>query len=415
MRVLIVALGTMGDVAPYTGLAARLRAGGHDVTVAAYPKFAEQIRSAGVEFREISGDPTVIGRWTQAENGSQAMRSMKEDVIDRGEAIREVATQGEAEVLLLSLAALPGLQVAESLGLPCLGVFLEPIYPTAEFPPAFLGVTGQLGPLRNRAANALLHGVFGAVLNGATNRLRAQLGLRPLNRRGLRDQMAALPVLHGISPSLLPRPADWPATMEMSGFFWPTVRPEWQPAAELVDFLAAGPPPVFVSFGSRRMSDADAARIAGLVDEALRRTGMRGVIQAGWAGLAGRSASTITIDETSYDWLFPQMAAVVHHCGSGTTAAGLRAGVPTVGVPIIGSQPLWAGRIAALGAGPAPIRYKKLSATRLTAAISAAVSQPSHRAAAQELSRRMAAEDAAGDVLAAVDRIAARTVPGERV
>jgi UDP:flavonoid glycosyltransferase YjiC (YdhE family) len=203
--------------------------------------------------------------------------------------------------------------------------------------------------------------------------------------------------------------------MEMSGFFWPTVRPEWQPAAELVDFLAAGPPPVFVSFGSRRMSDADAARIAGLVDEALRRTGMRGVIQAGWAGLAGRSASTITIDETSYDWLFPQMAAVVHHCGSGTTAAGLRAGVPTVGVPIIGSQPLWAGRIAALGAGPAPIRYKKLSAARLTAAISAAVSQPSHRAAAQELSRRMAAEDAAGDVLAAVDRIAARTVSGERV
>jgi UDP:flavonoid glycosyltransferase YjiC (YdhE family) len=414
MRVLIVALGTMGDVAPYTGLAARLKDGGHEVTIAAYPRFAELVRHAGVEFREIAGDPAVIGRWTQAENGSQAMQSMRETVIEMGEAILDVATLGKAEVLLLSLAALPGVQVAESLGIPSLGVFLEPIYPTAEFPPAFLGVTGSLGPLRNRAANVLVHGVFGLVLNGATNRLRARLGLRTLNRHELREQLAATPVLHGISQSLLPRPADWPQSMEMSGFFWPTVPPDWQPSADLVDFLDAGPPPVFVSFGSRRMSEADAARIDGLVDEALRHNGVRGVIQAGWSGLAGRSERTITIGETSYEWLFPRMAAVVHHCGSGTTAAGLRAGVPTVGIPILGSQPLWAGRVAALGAGPAPIRYKKLSAKRLTDAIAAAVSRPAHREAAQALSRRIAAEDGAGDVLAAVDRLAERAVTDER-
>jgi UDP:flavonoid glycosyltransferase YjiC (YdhE family) len=133
---------------------------------------------------------------------------------------------------------------------------------------------------------------------------------------------------------------------------------------------------------------------------------MRGVIQAGWSGLVSRSERTVTIGETSYDWLFPRTAAVVHHCGSGTTACGLRAGVPTVGIPIIGSQPLWAGRVAALGAGPAPVPYKKLTVDRLTEAISAAVSRPEYRAAAQEVSRRMAAEDAAGRVLAAVDRAA---------
>jgi sterol 3beta-glucosyltransferase len=140
---------------------------------------------------------------------------------------------------------------------------------------------------------------------------------------------------------------------------------------------------------------------------------MRGVVQAGWAGLAGRSADTITIGDISYDWLFPRVAAVVHHMGPGTAAAGLRAGAPSVGVPVLGSQPFWAGRVAAVGAGPRPIPFKKLSADRLTAAISAAVTDPAYREAAQAVSRRIAAEDGAGQVLAALDRLAAQT-PGER-
>ncbi|WP_182884027.1 glycosyltransferase [Microbispora sp. H10949] len=414
MRVLIVALGTMGDVAPYTGLAARLGEGGHEVAVAAYARFAGMVRATGAEFREVSGDPAAAGGWTQAEDGRQAIRSMRESVLDRGRVILDAARSHRPDVLLLSLPAMPGLQVAESLGIPCAGVFLDPLYPTAEYPPTYLPISRSLGPWGNRTAHHLMNGVFSLLLDGATNQLRAGLGLPALSRREIARQIARTPVLHGISPAALPRPADWPETMEMSGYLWPAVAPGWRPPADLADFLAAGPPPVFVGFGSRSMSGQEAEKIAGIVGEALRRTGRRGVLQAGWAGLTGHSDDVVTIGETPHEWLFPRMAAVVHHAGAGTTAAGLRAGVPTVTIPILGSQPFWGGRIEALGAGPAPVPYRKLSVDRLTAAISAAVSRPGYRAAAEALSGRIAAEDGAGRVLAALDRLAGRAAADDR-
>jgi UDP:flavonoid glycosyltransferase YjiC (YdhE family) len=239
----------------------------------------------------------------------------------------------------------------------------------------------------------------------ATGELRDRLGLRPLNHHQLNEKINAWPVQHGYSPSVLPKPADYQPTWEIAGYFWPAVRPAWQPPADLVDFIAAGEPPVYVSFGSRQMSDVEAKRTTETVEEALRRVGVRGVIQAGWAGLVSKSEHTMTVGHTSYEWLFPQMAAVVHHCGAGTTASGLRAGVPTVPVPILASQPFWASRVAALGAGPAPLRYQRLSADRLAAAVSAAVSEPSYRTRAAELSRRISAEDGAGNVIAAIDRL----------
>ena len=136
---------------------------------------------------------------------------------------------------------------------------------------------------------------------------------------------------------------------------------------------------MFVGFGS--MSPDDAARAAGVATAAARQAGMRLVLQSGRAGLdvAGPADDSIVIGDVPHDWLFPRMAAVVHHAGAGTTGAGLRAGVPAVTVPQIGDQPFWAARIAALGAGPPPIRYRQLSVPVLAAAIQDAVTRPSYR------------------------------------
>lgn len=403
MRVLVVAVGTMGDVAPYTGLVAPLRAAGHEVAVAAYPRFAELIRACGAEFREIPGDPAVAGEWTQAENSTQAARGVAKKTLELGEAILAVAKEG-TDVLLLSMPAQVGVHVAESLDIPSIGVFLQPVFPTTEHPPSFLGVGGSLGPWGNRAAGQFVLGMMGRLLRGATAEFRSRLGLPALSKRELTERMSTWPVLHGYSPSVLPRPADWRPALSVSGFLWPAVAADWQPPADLAEFLDAGEPPVFIGFGSRKIDDAP--RIAALVDEALRMAGTRGVIQAGWADLVSRAERTITIGEAPHEWLFPRMAAVVHHCGAGTTAAGLRAGVPTVGVPILGDQPFWAGRVAALGAGPAPVPYKKLTAERLAEAISSALSNPGYRQAAGALSACIATEDGAGELVAALDRLA---------
>ncbi|NUR91088.1 MAG: glycosyltransferase, partial [Nonomuraea sp.] len=251
MRVLIAAIGTMGDVAPYTGLVPRLREAGHEVAVAAYPRFAEQVRACGAEFREIPGDPAVVGEWTQAKNSRGAARGVAAKTLELGESLHAAATQG-ADVLLLSMPAQAGVHVAESLGIPSMGLFLQPVFPTRDFPPSFLGV-GGLGPWGNRASATALLTTMSLLMGGATRRLRERLGLPPASRKQQAAAAQGWPVLHGYSPSVLPRPADWRPALEVTGYLWPAMPPGWQPPAELAAFLADGPPPVFVGFGSRRI------------------------------------------------------------------------------------------------------------------------------------------------------------------
>lgn len=148
---------------------------------------------------------------------------------------------------------------------------------------------------------------------------------------------------------MVPRPPDWREGIDVASYWWPEHPADWKPPEDLERFLAAGPPPVFLGFGSR--NPADAARLTEIVAAARRKAGVRMVIQAGWASLGAGlqdDDDMIVIGETPHDWLFPKMSAVVHHAGAGTTAAGLRAGVPTVGVPMITDQPFWASRVTTL-------------------------------------------------------------------
>lgn len=412
MHVLVVAVGTRGDVAPYTGLAARFAERGHTVTIAAYAPFAELVAAAGAEFVALPGDPRAAGSWTQVEMGAKVgagprglarlMRLMTEEMVGLAETIRRAA-QGRADVLLLSMPATLGYHVAEHLGLPSMGVFLQPTFPTAEHPPALLGV-GSLGGLGNRLAGHLVIGGMGAVFAKAIRTVRAGLELPPLSRSALARAMSAWPVAHGYSPSVLPRPRDWRPGLTVDGYLWPVADPGWQPSAELAEFLADGPPPVFVGFGSKVF--ADGPRVGRIVEEALEIAGVRGVLQAGWAELATRSARSITIGEAPHTLLFPRMGAVVHHAGAGVSAAGLHAGRPTVTVPVAADQPFWADRLARLGVGPKPVPYRRLSAEGLAAAIRSALDHQPYRDRAAEISARLAAEDGAGAVVAAAERLA---------
>lgn len=156
---------------------------------------------------------------------------------------------------------------------------------------------------------------------------------------------------------------------------------------------AAGPPPVYVGFGS--MGSRNPEETADLILDALARAGQRGIIHAGWGGLrrVDLPDSVLMVDGVPFSWLFPRVAAVVHHGGAGTTSAGLRAGGPSVVVPFFGDQPFWGQRVADLGAGPAPIPRKKLTAERLAEAIRAAVTDEAMRQRAADLGAKIQAED----------------------
>jgi len=131
------------------------------------------------------------------------------------------------------------------------------------------------------------------------------------------------------------------------------------------------------------------------VIEALQQTGQRGLLASGWGGLqATELPDTIyQIDAAPHDWLFPQVAAVVHHGGAGTTAAGLRAGKPTVICPFIADQPFWGKVVYARGVGPQPIPQKKLTVEGLAVAIATAVNDVPMQQCAAKLGAQIRAED----------------------
>lgn len=195
------------------------------------------------------------------------------------------------------------------------------------------------------------------------------------------------------APALLPKPPDWDRDKHITGFWFLEHGQDWTPPDELLDFLGSGPRPVYVGFGS--MNNRDPEETTDLVVQALVRSGQRGILGLGWGGLASTKLpdSIFPIRSAPHDWVFPRMAAVVHHGGAGTTAAGLRAGVPTVVVPFMSDQPLWARRVHELGAGPRPIPRKRLTARRLEKAIRQAVTDPRIQKHARRLGERLRAED----------------------
>lgn len=400
-RILITAAGSYGDVAPYTGLGVRLREAGYDVALATHDSFAPLTEAAGLRFRGLPADAAASGR---AEGRKELMRTASAFVRGLGGGLADAAVRG-ADLLVASTTTAPlAWQLAEAMGIPALGAYLQPVHPTREFPPV-VGGTRSLGGFGNKVLGRFSLRMVDRVYAEAVRDLRARLGLpeaAPGTVRA-RQERAGWPVLHGFSPAVVPRPADWRAGLDVVGNWWPHHDPEQALPRELDDFLEAGPPPVFIGFGS--MAAGDGERLSGIAVAALRAAGLRGVLQAGRAGLAASGDDVLTVGEVPHALLFPRMSAVVHHAGAGTTAAALRAGVPAVPVPVAADQPFWAARLAALGAATAPLPFKDLTAPRLAEALRRATSEDTYARAAEGLARRLATEDGAGHVLKAVERL----------
>jgi sterol 3beta-glucosyltransferase len=214
--------------------------------------------------------------------------------------------------------------------------------------------------------------------------------------------------LYGYSGHVVPRPPDWTPANRVNGYWFLE-----RPAPALLDFLAAGPAPVYVGFGS--MNERNATDMTTMVLEALQRSRQRGVLLTGWGGLGAvdRAADVFVAEAIPHDWLFPLMAAVVHHGGAGTTAEGLRAGVPSVIIPYMGDQPFWGRRVQELRVGPKPLPRKRLTAERLAVAISEAVSNREMRQRAEALGESIRREDGVADAVGTIElELQRRPPPG---
>ncbi|MEU7046161.1 glycosyltransferase [Streptomyces varsoviensis] len=420
MKILITAAGSHGDIAPYTGVGARLKDAGHEVALATHDTYAPLVRAAGLEFRRLPADPrttrpappATAGHNPAPPSGSRALLRQAASFIQQLGTGLAQATRPDTELLLLSATTAPlGWHIAEAMGIPSLDLPLVPNAPTGDFAPVLNGGR-SLGRWGNRAAGRLSLRIVDRLYAGAARDLRTRLGLPPATPRTVRrrSEGSNRSTLYGFSQVLVPRPADWRAGLVVVGNWWPWHAPDTRLPRALEDFLAAGPPPVYIGFGS--MASGEGERLSSLAVRAVRRTKVRAILQEGWANLAGEASDGIlTIGEVPHALLFPRMSAVVHHCGAGTAAAGLRAAVPTVPVPVTADQPFWASRLATAGAATTPIPFQDLTAAdavpRLAEAIIRATTDPALRAHTARAASRLAAEDGAGAVVKTVDLMAA--------
>jgi sterol 3beta-glucosyltransferase len=413
MNILILTLGSRGDVQPFVALGRGLKAAGHNVTLSTASTFELFVRDNGLTYAHMDDGlirlaETKAGR-AAMEGGSktalikQAMPLIRATINDSWAA----AQTANPTVVIYHPKALGGYHIAEKLGIPGILSLPLPGYTvTRAFPNPILMSRARFGGFFNTLTYRVMP-LMVAPYSGAINNWRASVGLP---HRGIfaselrRTDGRPVPVLYSYSPHVVPTPPDFPSATLASGYWFLDESRGWTPPADLRAFLDAGAPPVYVGFGS--MTGTNPESKAQMVLEALASTGQRGLLARGWGALKADSlpSNVFMIDSAPHDWLFEHVSAVVHHGGAGTTAAGLRAGKPTVIVPFMGDQFFWGDRVAALGVGTEPIPQKALTADALAKAIRTAVSDTGMQQRAAELGAKLRAEDGVGHAVSFIER-----------
>ena len=383
---MVLTAGSTGDVEPFAALAARLAGRGHAVTMAADAGFERLTQGDGVRFAPISADfrslqPTRERKRPSRDDVFGVMRGMLDDSWN-------VANSCRPQLIVAHQKTLAAPHIAEKLDVPHVRALTVPMLtPTREFPVPAL-VRHDLGGVLNRASYRLVDQLTRPYAGLIRNWRRDDLRLAP---KGVPPAPAR--TLYCYSPSLVPTPSDWPPDAMATGY-WLREDGGSEDAVDpgLESFVAADAPPVYIGFGSS--VGRDSTGLGSTVAAAVREADVRAVIATGWGGMSDikSSAEAIVVERAPHGWLFPRVAAVVHHGGAGTTAAGLLAARPTVVCPFQGDQHFWGAAVHRAGAGPKPLPAKKLSSGGLASAIRTAMEDSGMRNRASELSERIRSE-----------------------
>jgi vancomycin aglycone glucosyltransferase len=392
MRIALVVDGTRGDVQPMLVLGAALAEAGHAVRLCAPPNFREVAEAEKLEFRAVGVDVRAWLAQHAEAFGARPVRALREAtryarvcLRTQFDALPE-ATAGMDRIVGAGVQV-AGPSVAAFHHVPYRYVVYCPVLlPSAEHPSMILP-TQTLPGWANRLSWHATRSLFNRVFRDGLTAERAALGLPPV-----RDVLA---YLLGEQPTLAadewlaPAPTDCSLPLRRI----PALQPPAHDAlpAKLESFLAAGPAPVYLGFGS--MADTDPSRTTREILHALSAVGCRALVSRGWAGLGGAPLpeGVLEIDDVSHVRLFPRVAAVVHHGGAGTTVAAARAGVPQIVVPHLADQYYWGRRVELLGLGPPPLSRRRLSASTLADALIETLENEVVAERANELGERLRA------------------------
>lgn len=419
MNILINTFGTRGDIQPFIALALGLQSAGHRVALGTAAGYHDFVAGYGVthipmdntllELAQSSLEdvPNVRGSMRMLKQMNGAMRQM---MVDEWQAAQSFGP----DLIIYHPKCLGSMHIADKLGIPAILSLPLPLYtPTRAFPVPMIANV-PFGGLLNRTTY-VMHRAQSALFVSMVNAFRRDmLGLPAQGRFAnvlKRGNGEPVPVLYPFSPSVISVPDDYPAHVHVTGYWFLPDDNDWQPDAALTAFLEAGPAPVYVGFGSMSFKKDITARTQAILSS-LAATGQRAILARGWGGLSASDLpdTVMMVDSVPHDWLFPRVAAVVHHGGAGTTAAGLRAGKPTLICPFIADQPFWGKVVHDLGVGPKRLSAYTLAAGPVTAALREMTSSATMRQKAEALGAKIRAEDGIANAVAIIERIGA----GER-
>lgn len=405
LQIVILIVGTRGDVQPFIAIGKKLQDYGHRVRLATHANFKEFVLTSGLEFFPLGGDPKVLAEYMVKNKGFLPSgpseipiqrNQMKEIIYSLLSACKDPDMDSNvpfrADAIIANPPAYGHTHVAEALKIPVHIFFTMPWTPTSEFPHPLSRVKQPAG---YRLSYQIVDSLIWLGIRDMINDVRKKkLKLRPVTYlSGSQGSESDIPHGYIWSPHLVPKPKDWGPKVDVVGFCFLDLASNYEPPKALVDWLNAGPKPIYVGFGSLPVQEPQ--KMTQIIVEALEITGQRGIINKGWGGLgelAEPKESIYLLDNCPHDWLFPHCAAVVHHGGAGTTAAGLKAACPTSIVPFFGDQPFWGDRVHARGVGPAPIPIDEFSLDKLVEAIRYML-DPQVKQRAVELAKAMENED----------------------
>jgi len=406
LNVVILIVGSRGDVQPFIAFGKGLKAQGHRVRIASHINFKNFVRDNGLEFYPLKGDPEVLMAFMV--NHPNMLTLDPKEIKANKKMMRQIyrsaywaCTRGDgfkANVVISNPPVHVHVHLRERLQVPLHVMFTMPWSPTEDY-------RHPLSPFQHMGSNkgsyAVVDRMIWMGLGDMQNKVRQKvMGLPHIYRGASLLHRLKIPVLYCMSPHLAPKPRDWGPHVDVVGFWFLDLKSDFTPPKDLVDFCDAGPAPVYIGFGS--IVVADPKKLSLNVIEGIKMSGQRAIVSSGWAKLGEGLELPPTIKVVGavpHDWLFPHCSAVCHHGGAGTTAAGLRAGLPTIIVPFFGDQPFWGSCVARMGVGPTPIPHAELTKEKLSEAI-LFCTKPEVKAAAQELGKKLRDEDG---VQAAVD------------
>ncbi|KAG7193804.1 Sterol 3-beta-glucosyltransferase [Scheffersomyces spartinae] len=415
-NITILTIGSRGDVQPYLALAKGLLKEGHHVTIATHLEFKEWIEKHNVGFKEIAGNPAELMN-LMVTHGSLSVGFLREANSKFKTFINELlkssweACQG-ADLLIESPSAMAGIHIAEALGIPYMRAFTMPWTRTRAYPHAFIVPDQKKGGSYNYLTHVIFETVFWKGISGQVNKWRVNdLGLARTSLYQM--QQFKTPFLYNVSPTIFPPSVDFPDWVRVTGYWFldEGTSDSYEPPEELVKFLQSafedGKKIVYIGFGSIVVNDSKSLTQA--VVDAVLDADVRCILNKGWSDRLNKkdkNESDIVLPpeifssgNVPHDWLFSRIDAAVHHGGSGTTGATLRAGIPTIIKPFFGDQFFYANRVEDVGVG---IALRKLNTKTLSKALKTAVTDLRMIEKAEKVSRMIKKENGVLDAIEAI-------------